>query len=489
MKRVAELSDDEGPEASQGGCSSNDDDPAGGCDERCKADADTVKASFLRMLVGKCRCSKKVRGGTREGQVLGGCAAAFLSGGRLEELVEHRLAWKKLHKLDQDRLLFNVLLGCCSNVVEGARMTYTFLGQHVCKAMFCSLWGVGFSRMQSMLRAVRSGASGPPTDLRYLKKPMERPSIKTSYINTFLEQLYWSEAEMLPESLTDVGVDWWPGEIDPAYQPGLALVGQDELQRMGPHAVDVRWLPPGHTFEYWRSYNLLHPEQKCSFRLFWKVWTDSWGHRLKFRALQQHALCPVCVSHKLLIKQLSGNIVQRNRQIGLFEQHKKDQLQDRRCYWAVRAEAMINPYYICIIVDGMDQSKFCCPRGEIMSSKDLEALQRPRLHITAALCHNRQVLVSVSPADWPKNTNVTVELIAATLNKLSQHGLCLKKAHLHLQLDNTSSSNKNNPLLRFCSSLTSNGVVKSVDVAFLRKGHTHEDTHVVVSWFLVSVVA
>ena len=171
MKRVAELSDDEGPEASQGGCSSNDDDPAGGCDERCKADADTVKASFLRMLVGKCRCSKKVLVvELARAKCLGDALQPSLAGADLRRLVEHRLAWKKLHKLDQDRLLFNVLLGCCSNVVEGARMTYTFLGQHVCKAMFCSLWGVGFSRMQSMLRAVRSGASGPPTDLRYLNK-------------------------------------------------------------------------------------------------------------------------------------------------------------------------------------------------------------------------------------------------------------------------------------------------------------------------------
>ena len=241
-------------------------------------------------------------------------------------------------------------------------------------------------------------------------------------------------------------------------------------------AVETRWLPPGTVYDYWLSYNALYPEHKCYFRHFWRTWREKWSDKLRFRGRQQHALCATCVSHKLIIKQLSGDLLRRNRQIELFQQHKTAQYNDRRVYWAVRAEAMLCPLTICIILDGMDQGKFCVPRSEsMMKSNSLEPLQRPRLHVNAAICHGRAVLVSVSPADFPKNTDVTIELVAACLTRLAQDGLPLERAHLHLQLDNTSSSNKNNNLLRFLSLITSKSIVKSVDVMFLRKGHTHED--------------
>ena len=177
---------------------------------------------------------------------------------------------------------------------------------------------------------------------------------------------------------------------------------------------------------------------------FWKTWRDDWSNKLRFRGRQQHALCSTCVSHKLLIKQLSNDLLKRNRQVQLYEEHKNAQYRDRRVYWSVRAEAMLVPLTVCIILDGMDQGRFCCPRSEIMKSKSLEPLQRPRLHVNAAICHGRTLLVSVSPADFPKNTDVTIELVAACLTMLAHEGLVLARAHLHLQLDNTSSSNKNN---------------------------------------------
>jgi hypothetical protein len=50
----------------------------------------------------------------------------------------------------------------------------------------------------------------------------------------------------------------------------------------------------------------------------------------------------------------------------------------------------------------------------------------------------------------------------------------LRRVKLHLQLDNTSSCNKNNHLFRWAAVLTAARLVHSIDVCFLRTGHTHE---------------
>ena len=91
------------------------------------------------------------------------------------------------------------------------------------------------------------------------------------------------------------------------------------------------------------------------------------------------------------------------------------------------------------------------------------------------IAHHKFVMVAVSRADFPKNTNVTIELAAHALTRLKA-SVDLRKAHIHLQLDNTSSSNKNNILMRYCAHMTSRGNVASMDVMFLRTGHTHEDS-------------
>ena len=169
-------------------------------------------------------------------------------------------------------------------------------------------------------------------------------------------------------------------------------------------------------------------------------------------------------------------MVTKNQQVLKLQEHRKAQYADRRVHWAIRAEAMLGGCWIVIICDGMDQAKFCYPRClDAMLSKMLEPCQRPRLHVNACLVHGSSSLIAISRADMPKSTNVTIELVAIALTRLSRQGLDLSKCHIHLQLDNTSSCNKNVQLLRWCSFLTSRNIVRDVRVAFLRSGHTHED--------------
>ena len=481
-KRVEVLSDDEdsAPEA----CGDSSDEGPDGPGNLRNVDAAKALTSLMASLKEPCPCWRSKRQRAKVGHTSSNCTTVFLEPALRQQTAHHRLAWLNLHKLDQDRLLFGVLQGMhvAAGLVVGsaascAKWQYTFLGKPVCVVAFRKLWGVGKTRFGTLRHAVLAGSTTPPMDLRYLSKKQQRPSHIRSWVHTYLEELYQSEAETLPECLDDADMQWWGDVLEEGefYNPLVTLPGEDAHRPSQVASLETRWLPPGTIYDYWLSYNTLYHESKCSFRHFWKTWRDDWSNKLRFRGRQQHALCSTCVSHKLLIKQLSNDLLKRNRQVQLYEEHDNAQYMDRRVYWSVRAEAMLVPLTVCIILDGMDQGKFCCPRSEIMKSKSLEPLQRPRLHVNAAICHGRTLLVSVSPADFPKNTDVTIELVAACLTMLAHEGLVLARAHLHLQLDNTSSSNKNNHMFRFLSMLTSTNTVRSADCMFLRKGHTHEE--------------
>ena len=147
----------------------------------------------------------------------------------------------------------------------------------------------------------------------------------------------------------------------------------------------------------------MYSDARSSFRYFWATWRASWSYKLRFRGKSQHAACSTCIVHKLIIRQLGGDLVRRIRQIELLSEHRLDQYKDRRFYWGIRAEAALSPLVITLIIDGMDQSKFCCPRSEfVFKSKLLEGMQRPRLHVNALIAHHKFVMVAVSRADFPK---------------------------------------------------------------------------------------
>ena len=452
--------------------------------------------SFIATLRHGCRCqSKRQRRAAASGRSASCCLSPFFQPDLMQRGIDHRMKWLNLHKLDQDRVLFNVLRDFAvtqsvhaaapvdsSNPAERepqaqtGKLRYNVLGVPVCQSAFQLLWGVGSRRLRKLQRAAVSRQEGPPLDLRYLQKPHERSKAKHSWVVTYLEELYESEAETLPESVDDADIHWWVDVLREAeyYDPGQVHLGRRGLAEASA-AVETRWLPPGCMHEYWQLYKNLYPEHPVSFRFFWYTWKETFAHKLRFRQRQQHALCSECVAHKLVIQKLSGDVVQRSRQVALFEAHKEAQYRDRRVYWQVRAEAALSPHCVCLILDGMDQGKFAYPRAKAMSSKLLEPLQRPRLHINACIVHSQDMLVSVSLADFPKNTNVTVELIAIALSRLKARGLDLTKAMVHIQLDNTSSCNKNNQLMRWAAAMTASHIVGNMRVCFLRRGHTHED--------------
>ena len=207
----------------------------------------------------------------------------------------------------------------------------------------------------------------------------------------------------------------------------------------------------------------------CSLTLqFWasKVWVRDFPF-LKFRASSQHALCSVCLRHKYLIKGLGGHLNARRKQTQLLTRHLQSQYSDRMNYWAARATSRLRspsvpgsssaggPFTVTCILDGMDQSKFNYPRGEFFRSKELNTMQRPRAHVLGCIVHGWFRLFTISNHNMPKDSTACVEILSHIVTLLRDEGMCVSRAHFHIQADSCVREVKNNIVLRWLCTMVS----------------------------------
>ena len=130
---------------------------------------------------------------------------------------------------------------------------------------------------------------------------------------------------------------------------------------------------------------------------------------------------------------------------------------------------------ICIIADGMDQSKWELPRDAAMKGKEFSTLQKVKLHVTCCICHGYFVLYVISNADTKKDANASIEILSHALSMLQKSGVNLAACDITLQHDNTCREFKNNGGLRWAATQVSASNIRSFVAQFLRSGHTHED--------------
>ena len=362
----------------------------------------------------------------------------------------------------------------------------------------------GTPRFQRIRASVEAGRSTAPVDLRYLRgvrKLDKTGDSQRAHVLTFLEQVYESQAETLPdvrdEPASDVHVAQFKLNIgqqevfkDVYAECDVEHLNQSlepKVRKLRKHCRSVkinpdrvneepRFLPPGTMFDVWQQMKASNPSCSVSFPQFWRIWKAEYPH-MKFRAHSSHALCSVCVRHKCLIKEFSNHLKAQAAQQEHYIRHLESQFRDRCSYWRARACSRLRSSpEVCVIMDSMDQAKFGCPRGNIYRSKNLSSLQRPRLHITCAICHGYFIAFSVSTPDMPKDSSTMVELFSHCLTLLQdKHNVDLRRSSIILQTDNTPREFKNNMMLRYMAWLISNGVLSSVSLRCLRTGHSHED--------------
>jgi hypothetical protein len=247
------------------------------------------------------------------------------------------------------------------------QLQYSFLGRPVCLVGCCTLLGIGrHPRLHRIYTSVLSGARSAPADMRYIARPPSRPSPQCGEIHSYLQSLYESVVETMPHddlkaeddrSLPAVGDEY--NGLEPAL-PAISDVPSVSATFSDRSNADLRFLPPGSIYEQWRQYT--EAVQKVGFKLFWRVWVQHYSKLLAFRPHMMHSVCAVCVKHRLLLRELSHDIRARVKQRMLYDRHLAMQFADRQSYWSLRASSRLRSKIVCMIVDGMDQSKFAWPR-------------------------------------------------------------------------------------------------------------------------------
>ncbi|CAK9001655.1 FO synthase subunit 1 [Durusdinium trenchii] len=249
-----------------------------------------VEAALRKTLTKSCPCK------TRQ------CFNVFREDAKFADLLELRLDWNNLHKLDQDRMVFDRIREKRSSL----NGEWQILDEPVCLKGWKRLHGIGSKRFSKIHKAVSAGQLSPPVDLRYLKKPHASDYGECrADIVSFLSEIYTSVAETLPDYRDDSYdvatslelVKKCDCEEDP-YGDLVPGKGQDlettkkpkntkRSVQINPGRVGVdsggayeeKWLPPGQMKEYWELYKQKHrlSSKPCaSFATFWKATTS--GH-------------------------------------------------------------------------------------------------------------------------------------------------------------------------------------------------------------------
>lgn len=118
---------------------------------------------------------------------------------------------------------------------------------------------------------------------------------------------------------------------------------------------------------------------------------------MKFRSHSNHAVCSTCLRHKLLIRELSSHLLARKEQVKRYHGHLRDQYLDRMTYWSLRGESRLRGgASVTAIIDSMDQSKTCLPRGACMKSKARGSEQVCRYPRQKAVTRNSVPIVFLS---------------------------------------------------------------------------------------------
>ena len=165
----------------------------------------------------------------------------------------------------------------------------------------------------------------------------------------------------------------------------------------------------------------------------------------------------------------------------MWKHHLDRQYNDRRVYWDSRASSRLgynleNQKTICLIMDSIDRSKFAVPRTGALQSKEMAGLERPRLDMTAVLCHGHAVALFFAEPGIVKGASWTVDVLAHCLHVLQvECGLDLREYSLQLQGDNCSKEVKSNSVAKFLSLLVARKRLRRADMQTLVSGHSHED--------------
>ncbi|CAK9076763.1 unnamed protein product, partial [Durusdinium trenchii] len=365
---------------------------------------------------------------------------------------------------------------------SGSRERYSLEidGHPVCQRSFRLLYGIGKHRFGRLRRAALKD-EGCPMDQRCLpKEGLLRPDSARPHIVEWLQKMYNTAAEPLPEAPTMMVEETF------LKNPKIKLRGKKprHRRRQGFLPQDLKgrklkFLPPN-TINGYCELCSLELGRRVNRRQFCLVWEETFPHLL-IRNKSQHGKCGQCVRHRLVLKRLAKKPIARRAQMEYFRGHLQTQYKDRCRYWKNRSESIQGPLpdgsaRLTLIIDSVDHSKFMLPRSLATQAKCFSNFIRPTLSTTAIICHGYGLFVYISEPNVVHDSSWSCDLLCHALSTVvSQFSLDLRKFHVEVHGDNSSKELKNNSCLRLLAGLTAAHRIRSGAVSTLMAGHSHED--------------
>lgn len=281
------------------------------------------------------------------------------------------------------------------------------VGFRTCVAGWCSLLGIGKSRVKQVREAVQAGVRPtPPEDQRKYNQGRDANAFRK--VDAFLEFAYQNIAEPLADAQATTTVDL-------TNEGNVILPSDDEDSGMDEHfivepelaAKELKYLLPCTVLDFYDTYCTFErsgdPASASTFRRALKRWRCC----LKFRRTTQHAKCSTCAKLQKMRKDAKTTSERHGYQRDL-EIHLRSVFMDRAMdarYAKLSQESalgnLVDGTVLSIAMDGMDQAKFKCPRN-VVNAKELESLWRPVLHVTGALVEGVGEFYFIAESDSKK---------------------------------------------------------------------------------------
>lgn len=189
----------------------------------------------------------------------------------------------------------------------------------------------------------------------------------------------------------------------------------------------------------------------------YKLW-DKFGKHVICPKRNSFAKCTACTSFKTDLAKVLP-LHQRQKIVQAFDRHLDHQMKERMQYYANRNHARIHPEEaMSVILDGMTQSTTALPWFPHGAPKSVGGI-RYDVHVFGALIHGHTPRVLLHDAGVPTGPNLTIQSLWRIMKLYGPEKL---PPLLYLQLDNTSSDNKNHHVLEFCSFLVENRYFQQV---------------------------
>uniref|UniRef100_A0A0G4HJC8 DUF7869 domain-containing protein n=1 Tax=Chromera velia CCMP2878 TaxID=1169474 RepID=A0A0G4HJC8_9ALVE len=348
------------------------------------------------------------------------------------EVRQWRVQYEAISHQDQNQWLLDVVnRNSC-----GKWVAWKFLGRPVCSRAFRLLTGIGMASIVDKIRRHREG------HCRYVRF-FQRPQLVLNSYRAWLREMIRVSSCKMPDR-------------DGKVQFPFATRKQLFQLLVAEHAVVP--IIPG----------------KPALSTFYQVLREFrgqivWAKQKRFSKCDRCAYLSYCIAHE----PLPGE--QRKLEHAQIV-HVVDTIRQRLVYYDERRLSQVDPHnHITIIMDGMDQNFSTIPHCEfnhrLKSAEPLGA----RIKLIGVMAHGRGKLVFAVPPEEAHGSNMTVTVLNFALTEIQRHWPDFEPRTFHLQMDNTSSENKNMTVLAYLNVLVHRFTFEQIVNGFLPVGHTHED--------------